>query len=85
MMKVTNLHSWIKTNIVLVSLSLIAITGFMVYVNSLQGEFLVDDEYLVKNDERIRSWTYLPKIFNADLRKGVVKKHKFYRPIRRHR
>jgi len=43
--------------------ALIIILGSVVYSNSLDGEFVWDDQYLVKDNVYIKSFSYLPRIF----------------------
>lgn len=70
-----------KNRIIFLSLLLIAIMGFSVYLNSLNGKFVWDDETLIKNNPYIRSWPNLPKIFSRDIGRGTGEKFCFYRPI----
>lgn len=65
---------------ILMSLILIIIFGFTAYGNSLKGEFLWDDEFLVENNVYIKSWSNIPKIFTKDIGAGAGKKYYFYRP-----
>ncbi|UCC94804.1 MAG: tetratricopeptide repeat protein [Candidatus Omnitrophota bacterium] len=60
---------------------LIVILGIGVYINSLKGEFIWDDESLVKNNVYIKSFSYLPEIFTTHLRAGAGKKGGFWRPL----
>ena len=50
-----------------IAVILIAVLGFGVYANSLQGEFVWDDEGLVMLNPYIKSWSYLGKIFVSSL------------------
>ena len=63
------------------SIFLIIILGFLVYGNSLQGKFLWDDEYLVKYNTYLRSFSNIPKIFTSDIGHGSGRQFGFYRPI----
>ena len=66
---------------VLTSIALIIILGFAVYVNSLNGKFVYDDETLVKNNAFIKNWSVLPKVFTEDIGTGAGARYSFYRPI----
>ena len=65
----------------LISIALIVILGFAVYANSLSGEFIWDDNTLVKNNLYIRSWTNIAKIFTEDVGAGAEKSYRFWRPM----
>lgn len=65
----------------LLPLILILILGFAAYANTLGGQFVWDDEYLVTGNALIRSWAGFPKIFASDLASGSGQKFNFYRPI----
>jgi len=71
-----------KKQTIFVSVILIIILGFAVYGNSLNGKFVWDDDFLVKNNVYIKSWAYLPKIFTEDDGVGGGTKYNFYRPLR---
>ena len=60
---------------------LIIILGFAVYGNSLNGQFIWDDEHLIENNPNIKSWSYLPRIFTEDIGAGGGKEYSFYRPL----
>ncbi len=63
------------------SIILIAALGFLVYGNSLQGKFLWDDEYLIKYNTYLRSFSNLAKVFSNDIGHGSGRKFGFYRPV----
>ena len=63
------------------SIFLIIILGFLVYGNSLQGKFLWDDEYLIKYNTYLRSFSNIPKIFATDIGYGSGRQFGFYRPL----
>ncbi len=60
---------------------LIIILGFAVYGNSLNGKFIWDDEYLVRDNVYIKNWSHIPKIFTKDIAAGAGRKYNFYRPL----
>jgi len=66
-----------------ISVLLIIILGFVVYGNSLKGEFIWDDLNLVKNNTYIRSWSNIPKVFTSHIGAGTLTEEKyiFYRPL----
>jgi len=68
-------------HILFVSIALIICLGFVVYANSLNGNFIWDDRYLVKDNVYIKSFSYLPKLFSEDIGAGGAKKYNFYRPL----
>jgi tetratricopeptide (TPR) repeat protein len=69
-------------NTILLSLILIALLGFAVYFNSLSGEFIWDDNLLVKQNIYIRSWANLGDIFTRHIGGGAtVVEGSSYRPV----
>lgn len=70
-----------QARVIFLSSLLIIIAGLSVYLNSLNGKFVWDDEILIKNNPYIKSWSNLAKIFRSDIGKGVEERYYFYRPI----
>lgn len=70
-----------KIRITIFSVILIAALGFIVYANSLNGKFVYDDEYLVKDNAYIKSWSRLHKVFTEDVGSGADRAYSFYRPV----
>jgi len=70
-----------KLSFSLISIFLIAALGFAVYGNSLNGKFLWDDRYLIRDNTYLRSWSNLPKIFTGDIGAGAGTRFTFYRPV----
>ncbi len=66
---------------VVLSVILIVLLGFAVYGNSLTGEFIWDDVFLIERNTYIRDASYIPKIFSEDLGAGAGKEYNFYRPV----
>ncbi len=65
-----------------VTVILIAILGFAVYGNSLKGEFLWDDIYLVKDNASIKDFSSIPTIFAKDEWRFIAeRKFNLYRPL----
>ncbi len=60
---------------------LIIILGFAVYGNSLGGQFLWDDDALVKTNTFIKSPSNLPAIFAGNMTIEGGRKWNFYRPL----
>jgi len=60
---------------------LIVILGIFVYANSLGGDFILDDEFLVKNNRYTKDWSFLPEIFTRDPGEGAGTLYRFYRPL----
>ena len=67
--------------VVLVSVLLIIILGFSVYINVLNGEFIWDDNGLVKDNIHIKDWSYVSKGFTESIWSGVGREGYFYRPL----
>jgi tetratricopeptide (TPR) repeat protein len=68
-----------KTHII--NIILIAFIGFAIYANSLQNQFIWDDEYLVVKNTFIQNRDYIKEIFTTHLFKAVGTESNFYRPI----
>ncbi len=60
---------------------LIAVLGFLAYGNSLQGQFLLDDSYLVTGNVHVKDWSHVGKIFTEDIGAGAGDTYSFYRPL----
>ncbi len=71
----------IKKQTIFISIILIIILGFTVYSNSLNGEFIWDDEFLVKDNAYIKSWSRISNIFTKNIAASVGKQSSFYRPL----
>ncbi|MFH1593682.1 MAG: tetratricopeptide repeat protein [Candidatus Omnitrophota bacterium] len=59
----------------------ILIVCLFAYHNSLDGGFIWDDQFLVQENEHIRSFSKVGNIFVSDLGAGAGFKTTFYRPI----
>lgn len=66
---------------IFIPIILIIILGFAVYGNSLNGKFLWDDNWLVRDNAYIRSPSYFLKIFTESLGSGAAEEVSYYRPI----
>ncbi|MEE8359569.1 MAG: tetratricopeptide repeat protein, partial [Candidatus Omnitrophota bacterium] len=67
--------------IVFLSILLLVVLGFALYLNSTGGQFVWDDAYLVKNNIYIKSWGHIANIFTKDIAAGAQTQSNFYRPI----
>lgn len=65
----------------LLSILFIIIIGFLIYANSLGGEFLWDDKVLVEENLYIRGWSNLGKFFTASSTQGANNQENIYRPL----
>jgi tetratricopeptide (TPR) repeat protein len=63
------------------SILLISVVGFVIYANSLNNEFVWDDEHLIEKNSYIKNWTHIPKIFTKDILAGVEMQRNYYRPL----
>ena len=70
-----------RDRITLLSCLLIIILGLAIYANSLNGQFIWDDEHLVKNNVYIKSWSHLPQIFSSPLGAGAGRRYSYFHPI----
>ncbi len=59
----------------------IIILGFLIYGNCLNGTFLWDDQFLIKDNVDIKNWSSLSKVFTTDIGSGGGSKFYFYRPL----
>lgn len=59
----------------------IAVLGFAIYANALNGDFLWDDYHLVKNNVYIRDWSNMASVFTEHVGSGGMRKYHFYRPM----
>jgi len=63
------------------SVFLIIIAGFFVYVNSLSGEFLLDDRYLVTDNTYVKNPVFVKNIFTQNIGEGAGIESNSYRPL----
>lgn len=66
---------------IFLSVILITIAGFFVYFNSLNGEFIYDDELWVKDNPHIKNWSGINRIFTEGVGIWEGRKYHFYRPF----
>lgn len=60
---------------------LIIVLGLLVYGNILSGDFIWDDESIVRDNECIRSLSNIPLFFTRDIKGNTDDKTTFYRPL----
>src|SRR3989338_11594974 len=60
---------------------LIILTGFIIYGNSLQGQFIWDDERLIQNNPVIKDWSGIAEIFTSTLRTPLAEGTSAFRPL----
>lgn len=67
----------------IIAILAIMLLGFIVYANSLDGEFLWDDQHLVKDNLYIRDWSNISKFFTESMATGAdaPTMYSFYRPL----
>ena len=68
---------------IILSIILIALVGFAVYANSLNGAFIWDDGHLVEDNLYIRDWAMVPRFFTEGMAAGsdAPTLYSFYRPL----
>jgi len=71
----------IKDWFLLISIIFIIILGFVAYFNSLKGEFIWDEDFLIINNTYIKSWSDIKEIFTEDVGAGGGVRSNFYRPL----
>ena len=60
---------------------LIAVLGFLIYANSVEGKFIWDDRYLIKENIYIKNPADLPKLLTKNIGMGAGLKSASYRPL----
>jgi len=70
----------IKT-IIAIQFLVLVFTGFIVYYNSLNGQFLWDDYFQVKENTFITNWQNLPKVFSQNMAAGFGYNSPYFRPL----
>ena len=60
---------------------LVFITAFLVYANTLNGDFIWDDEYLILNNSQIKHFVHLKNVFKTYVGYGSENINNFYRPV----
>ncbi len=65
----------------LITIVLISLLGFSIYANSLNNEFVWDDEYLIEKNFYLKHRIHPSQIFAENLFAGAQKKSNAYRPL----
>jgi tetratricopeptide (TPR) repeat protein len=65
----------------LILILLIILGGLISYSNIFSHEFLWDDEFLIQENQFIKSWEHLPQIFSLPSGAGANRLDNFYRPL----
>ncbi|MCG8429661.1 MAG: tetratricopeptide repeat protein, partial [Candidatus Omnitrophica bacterium] len=60
---------------------LLAVIGFLLYANALDGAFLLDDHHLITKNAHLRSFRHLDKIFTEDMGEAGGESYNYYRPL----
>ena len=66
---------------ILVSIALIVVLGCLAYINSLNNEFVYDDQRLIVDNVYVKNWAHIPDILSKDIGAGIREPYNFYRPI----
>lgn len=69
-----------KRQIILIA-ALIFISAVLVYANTIKGDFIWDDEYLILNNSQIKNISNVPNVFTTYLGYGSDNRNNFYRPL----
>jgi tetratricopeptide (TPR) repeat protein len=65
----------------IISIGIIIALGFTIYANSINGQFVWDDNSFIKDNQYIKSAGNIPDIFSTNIGKGVGKVYSLYRPL----
>lgn len=60
---------------------LLAALVIAAYANSIHGKFLLDDNILIKDNDYIKSFSHVPKVFTTDMGGTSGYVYNFYRPV----
>ncbi len=55
--------------------------GFGIYLNSLNGGFVWDEQFLIKDNLHVKSWDNVGMIFRENIGAGAKNYSNFYRPV----
>ncbi len=67
--------------VIFIQMSLIVLLGFIIYANSLDGQFIWDDFGLIKDNAHLRAPRDVFKFFLQDMGAGSAVRSNFYRPL----
>jgi len=71
----------VKNKTTILAVILVTTLGFAVYLNSLNGDFVFDDNVLVKDNIYIKNPSRIGKLFTENIASGAGRKTSFYRPF----
>ncbi|MEA3489744.1 MAG: tetratricopeptide repeat protein [Candidatus Omnitrophota bacterium] len=60
---------------------LVFFVAFLVYANTLRGDFIWDDEYLILNNSQIKTFSHFFNVFKTYVGYGSENINNFYRPV----
>jgi len=66
---------------VMLLIAVIALASFAAYFNSLKGDFIWDDEYLITLNTQIKSFSHIGDVFKNYVGYGSGNVNNFYRPL----
>ena len=69
-----------KRKVILICL-VVFVVAILAYANTITGDFVWDDEYLILNNSNIKSFTHLPDVFKNYAGYGSGNVNNFYRPL----
>ena len=69
-----------KRKVILICL-VVFVVAILAYANTITGDFVWDDEYLILNNSNIKSFTHLPDVFKTYGGYGSGNVNNFYRPL----
>ena len=76
-----NTQKTTSRNETLFFIALMIIVELTVYANSLQGEFVLDDEILIQNNASIKILAYTKSIFTQNICTHEGRNYFFFRPL----
>ena len=59
----------------------LSVFTFLIYSNTIKGEFLFDDEHFIVRNPYIKDWSCIKEIFFTNVTSGIGFKDNFYRPL----
>jgi len=70
-----------KNQNIFVHVIIIIFIGCVVYANSLDGQFIWDDNSIIKDNPYVKDWSYLVETLTSSTKEGSGKSGGFYRPF----
>jgi len=75
------MNTSLNKNFTFISIAIIIVAGLLAYGNSMQGQFLYDDDTLILNNAFIRNIPAAMRFFKANIEAGAGQKSAFWRPF----